>query len=77
MLTFLCILNNEHDLNTIFLLELEICKFWFHYGATSIDKFSKGAVNKQSLRTAAIYARARRRRAIDCGLLNIISLIPG
>ena len=54
MLTFLCIFNNEHDLNTIFLVELEICKFWLHYGTASIDKFSKGAVNKKSLGIADI-----------------------
>jgi len=32
------------------LVKLEICKFWLHCGAASIDKFSKGAVNKKSLK---------------------------
>ena len=54
MLTILCILNNEHNLDTIFLLELEICKIWLHYSPASIDKFSKGAVNTKSLGTTAI-----------------------
>jgi len=36
------------------LVKLEIFKFWLHYGAASIDKFSKGAVNKKSLGTAGL-----------------------
>ena len=47
-------LYNKRDLDTIFLLKLEICKFWLHCGAASIDKFSNGAVNKKSLGTTVI-----------------------
>jgi len=36
------------------LVKLEICKFWLHYGAASIDKFIKGAVNIKSLGTAVL-----------------------
>jgi len=41
-----------------FLVNLEICKFWLHYGA-SIGKFSKGAVNKKSLGTTVIQQTAQ------------------
>jgi len=37
-----------------FLVKLQICKFRLHYGAASIDEFSKGAVNKKSLGTSAL-----------------------
>ena len=36
------------------MVKLEISKFWLHYGAAIIDKFSKGAVHKKSLVTAGL-----------------------